>query len=373
MNVEIILRMVKPYINEKTITYNEFDCIFSFLSRKEQYVVVDILEKNGINLRDENESEDIDITDFIYDNKMIKSDKILESELRTKNAIGILYDESIFNDVKKEKNAHLEIHKNIKQSNEVLCKLIQQGDKQAKQDLCVKNKRLVDKYAVSYEKYYGNRLLFEDLEQAGMIGLIKAAEKFDFNHGTVFSTYAVFWIRQAIVREIFDNGFTIRLPAHLMESIVKITKLDNDYSIKQYNFNERMQAISKDLNFSIDFIEYCLCLRQNYLVYSSLNLPIGEGQETELQDMLDSKDVSVEDMIVTNILHETLVQVMESLSEREQKVLRLRFGLEDGRARTLEEIGKDFNVTRERIRQIEEKALKKLRHPTRICKLKDFL
>lgn len=373
MNIEIILKMVKPYLNEKTITYNEFDCIFSFLSRKEQYVVADILDKNGISLRDEIEPEDIDITDFVYNNEMIKLDGVLEHESKTNNKIRILHDENIFNDVKKEKDEHLIIYKNIKQSNEVLCKLIQKGDKQAKQDLCVKNKGLVDKYAVFYEKYYGNHLLFEDLEQAGMIGLIKAAEKFDFNQGTVFSTYAVFWIRQSIVREIFDNGFAIRLPAHLMECIVKITRLDNDYAIKEYNFNDRMQAISKDLNFSVDFIEYCLCLRQNYLAYSSLNIPIGEAQETELQDMLDSKEVSVEDIIATNILHDMLVQVMESLSEREQKVLRLRFGLEDGRAWTLEEIGKDFNVTRERIRQIEEKALQKLRHPTRICKLKDFL
>ena len=196
---DIILQMVQPYVKDGAITYDEFDGVFDILSLKEQYAVTDVLYSNGINLIDKH----IEISD-------LNLEAITEIENDSNNEFEILYDESLFKDVGfSEADENLTISKEIKQSNEVLCNLIQRGNRQAIQDLCIKNKRLVDKYVLLYQKRYGNRLDFEDLEQVGYVGLIRAAQKYDANQGTVFSTYAVFWIRQAITREIMDNGLSL--------------------------------------------------------------------------------------------------------------------------------------------------------------------
>jgi len=364
MNDDIVLKMVKPYIKNDAITYKDFEKIFSFLSKREQYSITDILAENKILLQDfeytsensnENEGESID-----------EDDTIEEFE--------ILYNDNIFKDSSSSENEEtLQVFDNIKQSNEILCHLIQEGNNQAKQDLCIKNKRLVDKYASAYEKYYGNHLSFDDIEQVGMIGLIKAAERFDFNLGTAFSTYAVFWIRQTIIREIYDNGFAIRVPVHMMERIAKVTGLDNKYALQELCFKDRLQAISNEMQCPVEFIEHCLMIRQNYLSYSSLNTPVGEAEETELQDLVrDEEAASVEDIVESSDLHALLMQILDTLTEREQKVLILRYGLLDEKKRTLEEVGKIFKVTRERIRQIEAKALRKCRHPSRSRKIKDY-
>ena len=360
---DIILQMVQPYVKDGAITYDEFDGVFDILSLKEQYAVTDVLYSNGINLIDKH----IEISD-------LNLEAITEIENDSNNEFEILYDESLFKDVGfSEADENLTISKEIKQSNEVLCNLIQRGNRQAIQDLCIKNKRLVDKYVLLYQKRYGNRLDFEDLEQVGYVGLIRAAQKYDANQGTVFSTYAVFWIRQAITREIMDNGYAIRIPVHMMERINKVISIDNSLGSKGLNLSERMKTISDELGLSYEEVKECLIIKNNYLTYSSLNSPIGEDEESELGDLLSVDETEQTDEVAMQIfLREQLQEVLQTLTEREQKILVLRFGLEDGHARTLEEVGQLFNVTRERIRQIEEKALRKMRHPSRSRKLKDY-
>lgn len=360
---DIILQMVQPYVKDGAITYDEFDGVFDILSLKEQYAVTDVLYSNGINLIDKH----IEISD-------LNLEAITEIENDSNNEFEILYDESLFKDVGfSEADENLTISKEIKQSNEVLCNLIQRGNRQAIQDLCIKNKRLVDKYVLLYQKRYGNRLDFEDLEQVGYVGLIRAAQKYDANQGTVFSTYAVFWIRQAITREIMDNGYAIRIPVHMMERINKVISIDNSLGSKGLNLSERMKTISDELGLSYEEVKECLIIKNNYLTYSSLNSPIGEDEESELGDLLPVDETEQTDEVAMQIfLREQLQEVLQTLTEREQKILVLRFGLEDGHARTLEEVGQLFNVTRERIRQIEEKALRKMRHPSRSRKLKDY-
>lgn len=236
----------------------------------------------------------------------------------------------------------------------------------------MKNKRLVDKYVVAYQKKYGNRLDFEDLEQVGFMGLIKAANKFELHQGNVFSTYAVFWIKQAISREIMDNGYAIRIPVHMMERINKVVRVENRYI--DLSIEERIKKVSEGLAMSEEAVRECLILRKNYLSYASLNAPVGDQEDTELGEMiLEASVLSVEDTVIDRELRCALEDVMSTLTQKEQKILRLRFGMDDGHAKTLEEVGKQFNVTRERIRQIEAKALRKLRHPSRVEKIKDYL
>lgn len=357
MNEEIILSMVSPYVKDGSITYDQFDGLFSILSIKEQYGVVEFLRAKGINLVDKQVNED---------------EFVLEVDNDENDEFEILYDKSVF----KDQGVSDEIiftNAVVKQSNENLCALIQQGNRQAAQDLCVKNKRLVDKYVLGYQKRYGNRLDFEDLEQVGFIGLIKAAQKFDTGQGTAFSTYAVFWIKQSISREIMDNGYAIRIPVHMMERINKVIALDNQLGSNGRNIQERIEGISDETGLSEEEVRECLILKKNYLIYASLDSPVGEEEESVLGEMVpDREALSVEELAEGNILRELLKACLDTLQEREQKVIRLRFGLDDGRARTLEEIGKEFGVTRERIRQIEAKALRKLRHPSRSRRLKDF-
>ncbi|MDU1586853.1 MAG: sigma-70 family RNA polymerase sigma factor [Clostridium sp.] len=368
MNEELILKLVEPYVKDGYITYKQFDNIFNFLSRKEQYIVSDLLFIHNINLCDEsnqkiileNHEKEIGSPEIDYDSKEFE----------------ILYDENLFKDSKSISNQsnNLMVNRKIKQSNEILCTLIQDGNLQAKQDLCVKNKKLVDKYAIPYTSYYGNHLDFEDIEQVGFLGLIKAAEKFDVSKGNAFSTYAVYWIRQAIVREIYDNGFAIRIPVHMMDHINKVTRLDNSFAVKGIRYEERLKLISDEIGYPQEFVEQCLVIRRNYLSYSSLDIPIGEEEEMKIGEVLTDKEVPlVEEIVESHLLREALENAISTLKEREEEVLRLRYGFDDGRQRTLEEVGHEFNVTRERIRQIEAKALSRLRHPSRSRKLKDFL
>lgn len=365
MKEDLILSMVQPYVKDGSITYEQFDVIYDMLSLKEQYAVSEILYKNGIYLVDE--EEQIDEEAYI-----IEKDEELDGDY--KEEIPILYDEELFKDSHylDDDKENLVVSKDIKQSNEILCTLIQQGNRQAVQDLCVKNKRLVDKYVVAYQKKYGNRLDFEDLEQVGFMGLIKAANKFELHQGNVFSTYAVFWIKQAISREIMDNGYAIRIPVHMMERINKVVRVENRYI--DLSIEERIKKVSEGLAMSEEAVRECLILRKNYLSYASLNAPVGDQEDTELGEMiLEASVLSVEDTVIDRELRCALEDVMSTLTQKEQKILRLRFGMDDGHAKTLEEVGKQFNVTRERIRQIEAKALRKLRHPSRVEKIKDYL
>ncbi|MCR5701819.1 MAG: sigma-70 family RNA polymerase sigma factor [Lachnospiraceae bacterium] len=367
MNEDIILKMVQPYLKDNTITYREFDNIFEFLSLKEQYVVVEILFSKGILLVEDDTNSELESVNV--DEEVVIND----TEIDELDDFEILYDEDIFKD-KNNSDDNVVYYKDVRQSNDMLCMLIQEGNMQARQDICVKNKLLVDKYVNAYLRYFGNHLDFEDLEQVGFIGLLKAAEKYDIRRDSAFSTYAVFWIKQSIVREVMDNGFVIRVPVHVMEQIGKMTRLDNEYSFKGYDFNERIVLVASDMQIPEEKVQYLLGVRQHYLSYSSLNTPVGEEEDTELEDLYyDKSQELIEDVVSSTMLREQLVEVFSTLTEREQKVLRLRYGLDDGRNRTLEEVGKEFNVTRERIRQVEAKALRKLRHPARSRKLRDYL
>lgn len=367
MNEEIVLSMVRPYVKDDAITYDEFDRIFSILSRKEQYAITDILYKNGIDLVDSHIEDDVLVLDVERGDGF---DEDLEDD-----SFEILYDESIFKDsgVHESQVESLIIYKNIRQSNEILCSLIQQGNRQAVQDLCIKNKRLVDKYVIAYVKRYGNHLDFEDLEQVGFIGLIKAAQRFNIHQGTVFSTYAVFWIKQSISREIMENGYPIRIPVHLMEKINKVVAIHNKLAGEGIPSHERILQIADILGCSDNDVRECLRLKANIIGYTSLDVPIGEESDTEVGDFVPvEEEYSVEQMALNKALRHEMESIMTTLSPKEQDVLKLRFGWDDNRPRTLEEIGSKYRLTRERIRQIEAKALRKMRHPTRSRRLKVF-
>ena len=366
MNEEIILNMAQPYVRDSSITYDEFDNIYSVLSRKEQYTVVEILFAQGINLVDKHVEEDTLVLDI---------DDPDENDFNCDDDFEVLYDESLFKDkcFDHETINELVVHKVIKQSNGILCSLIQEGNKQAMQDLCVKNKKLVDKYVIAYEKRYGNRLDFEDLEQVGFMGLITAAQKFNTSQGAAFSTYAVYWIKQAISREIMDNGYAIRIPVHMMERINRVVAAENRLSGLDIAFRNRVTIIANELGITEENVLECLTLKKNYLSYSSLDLSIGEDGETELGEIIpDEGAKSLEAIIMDKELRKEMLKLLEVLKPRERKVIELRYGWNDEKARTLEEIGEMFGVTRERIRQIEAKAIKKLSNSRKSKQLRVF-
>ena len=213
----------------------------------------------------------------------------------------------------------------------------------------------------------------DDLKQVGFLGLIKAAQKFSIHQGTAFSTYAMYWIKQSISREIMDNGYAIRIPVHMMERINKVAAIDNRLSIEHVDLQSRIHMIALELDLTEEDIIECLVLRKNYLAYASLDVPIGEDEESLLGDFIptDEED-SVESIVFGHELHNTLAETLSTLTARERTILELRFGWNDAKPHTLEEVGKEFNVTRERIRQIEAKALRKMKHPSRSGKLKPF-
>jgi len=248
-----------------------------------------------------------------------------------------------------------------------LAKRMEKGDKEAKKRLAEANLRLVVSIA---KRYVGRGMLFLDLIQEGNLGLIKAVEKFDYEKGFKFSTYATWWIRQAITRAIADQARTIRIPVHMVETINKLIRVSRQL-LQELGREPMPEEIAKEMNMSVDKVREIMKISQEPV---SLETPIGEEEDSHLGDFIPDDDAQAPaEAAAFTLLKEQLIDVLDTLTPREEKVLRLRFGLDDGRARTLEEVGKEFNVTRERIRQIEAKALRKLRHPSRSKKLKDYL
>ena len=319
----------------------------------------DTLESLGIDVVEDMAEESFDDLEFIAAAQE-EEEEDLENAL---NADGIAIDDPVKVYLKEIGRVPL-----LSPDEEVtLAVRIAEGDESAKKRLSEANLRLVVSIA---KRYLGRGMQFLDLIQEGNLGLIKAVEKFDYTKGFKFSTYATWWIRQAITRAIADQARTIRIPVHMVETINKVKKISSQL-LHTNGHEPTAEEISDELDMPVDKVREIMRVAQEPV---SLETPIGEEEDSHLGDFIPDDDAPApQDAASHTLLKEQLSEVLDTLTPREEKVLRLRFGLEDGRSRTLEEVGKEFNVTRERIRQIEAKALRKLRHPSRSKKLKDFL
>ena len=310
---------------------------------------------------DEAELLNLDVDDLEHDDDMVIEDGNVDLEASLPK--GITVDDPVRMYLKEIGKVPL-----LSADEEIeLAKKMEMGDEEAKKKLCEANLRLVVSIA---KRYVGRGMLFLDLIQEGNLGLIKAVDKFDWRKGYKFSTYATWWIRQAITRSIADQARTIRIPVHMVETINKLIRVSRQL-LQEYGREPSPDEIAAEMDISEEKVREILKIAQEPV---SLETPIGEEEDSHLGDFIPDEEVPAPaEAAAFSMLKEQLVEVLDTLTEREQKVLKLRFGLEDGRARTLEEVGKQFDVTRERIRQIEAKALRKLRHPSRSKKLKDYL
>ena len=333
------------------------------ISKEEIDEIYDRVEKNGISLVDSREPNSEELVDEEGDDDGIVLTKTGEIDVEATVPKTLPTDDPVRMYLKEIGKVSL---LTADEERELAIRM-EQGDEEAKKKLCESNLRLV----VSIAKRYLNRgLSFLDLIQEGNLGLIKAVDKFDYTKGYKFSTYATWWIRQAITRSIADQARTIRIPVHMVETINKLIRISRQL-LQEYGREPTSEEIAKEMGITVEKVREIKKISQDPV---SLETPIGEEEDSHLGDFIPDDDVPAPvDAAAYSMLKEQLMEVLDTLSDREKKVLMLRFGLEDGRPRTLEEVGKEFNVTRERIRQIEAKALRKLRHPSRSKKLKDYL
>lgn len=350
---------VSEFLGNIDLDKDEMDDMYEQLFAKGITVVSEV-EPDELELR---ELEDEDVEDPDVKVAMEETDESKEIDLESTIPKGIAVDDPVRMYLKEIGKVPL-----LSAQEEIeLAKRMEAGDEEAKQKLCEANLRLVVSIA---KKYVGRGMLFLDLIQEGNLGLIKAVDKFDWKKGYKFSTYATWWIRQAITRSIADQARTIRIPVHMVETINKLIRVSRQL-IQEKGREATPEEIAQEMGISEEKVREILKIAQEPV---SLETPIGEEEDSHLGDFIPDDDVPAPaEAAAFSMLKEQLVEVLDTLTEREQKVLKLRFGLEDGRARTLEEVGKRFDVTRERIRQIEAKALRKLRHPSRSKKLKDYL
>ena len=333
------------------------------ISKEEIDEIYDRVEKNGISLVDSREPNSEELVDEEGDDDGVVLTKTGEIDVEATVPKTLPTDDPVRMYLKEIGKVSL---LTADEERELAIRM-EQGDEEAKKKLCESNLRLV----VSIAKRYLNRgLSFLDLIQEGNLGLIKAVDKFDYTKGYKFSTYATWWIRQAITRSIADQARTIRIPVHMVETINKLIRISRQL-LQEYGREPTSEEIAKEMGITVEKVREIKKISQDPV---SLETPIGEEEDSHLGDFVPDDDVPAPvDAAAYSMLKEQLMEVLDTLSDREKKVLMLRFGLEDGRPRTLEEVGKEFNVTRERIRQIEAKALRKLRHPSRSKKLKDYL
>jgi RNA polymerase primary sigma factor len=358
--IKTLLAMAKKKKN--VLEYQEISDHFADLHLEEEQMdeILDALEKSGIDvLRITDDDDDIPDEELLLSDE----DEVDMENLDLSIPDGISIEDPVRMYLKEIGKVPL-----LSAEEEIeLAKRMENGDQEAKKRLAEANLRLVVSIA---KRYVGRGMLFLDLIQEGNLGLIKAVEKFDYRKGYKFSTYATWWIRQAITRAIADQARTIRIPVHMVETINKLIRVSRQL-LQELGREPTPEEISEEMGMPVDRVREILKISQEPV---SLETPIGEEEDSHLGDFIQDDNVPVPAEAASfTLLREQLVEVLGTLTEREQKVLRLRFGLDDGRARTLEEVGKEFNVTRERIRQIEAKALRKLRHPSRSRKLKDYL
>ena len=346
---------------KNVLEYQEISDFFADLPLEEEQLenVLEALEKSGIDVLRITEEDDVDDEEII----LTEEDEVDVENIDLSVPDGISIEDPVRMYLKEIGKVPL-----LSAEEEIeLAKKMEVGDEEAKKRLAEANLRLVVSIA---KRYVGRGMLFLDLIQEGNLGLIKAVEKFDYRKGYKFSTYATWWIRQAITRAIADQARTIRIPVHMVETINKLIRVSRQL-LQELGREPLPEEIAEEMNMPVERVREILKISQEPV---SLETPIGEEEDSHLGDFIQDDNVPVPaDAAAFTLLKEQLVEVLGTLTEREQKVLRLRFGLDDGRARTLEEVGKEFNVTRERIRQIEAKALRKLRHPSRSRKLKDYL
>ena len=357
--IKALLSMAKKKKN--VLEYQEITEFFTDMPLEEEHFekILEMLESSGVDVLRITETDDVDDEEII----LTEEDEVDVENIDLSVPDGISIEDPVRMYLKEIGKVPL-----LSAEEEIeLAQKMEQGDQEAKKRLAEANLRLVVSIA---KRYVGRGMLFLDLIQEGNLGLIKAVEKFDYRKGYKFSTYATWWIRQAITRAIADQARTIRIPVHMVETINKLIRVSRQL-LQELGREPSPEEIAEEMNMPAERVREILKISQEPV---SMETPIGEEEDSHLGDFIEDDNVPAPaDAAAFTLLKEQLVEVLGTLTEREQKVLRLRFGLDDGRARTLEEVGKEFNVTRERIRQIEAKALRKLRHPSRSRKLKDYL
>ena len=357
-NKEKMINIIQNAKKEGKITYGELASQLEDATAEQIEEIFDNLEGLGVNvIKDDLEEEEPDPDD------LEEVEEIDLEEIDVTNIEGVNIDDPVRMYLREiGKISLLTYDEELELARRVL-----DGDEEAKRKLAESNLRLVVSIA---KKYVGRGMLFLDLIQEGNMGLIKAVEKFDYTKGYKFSTYATWWIRQAITRAIADQARTIRIPVHMVETINKLIRTSR-HLLQQLGREPTPEEIAKEMEISVEKVLEIQKIAQDPV---SLETPIGEEDDSHLGDFIQDDDSPApQDSVAYTLLREQLEEVMNTLTPREAKVLKLRFGLEDGKARTLEEVGREFMVTRERIRQIEAKALRKLRHPSRSKKLKDYM
>ena len=360
----LTLSEIMEAFSETELDKDQVENLYETLGNLGIEIIEDKTQKADVDFSDNDNDLMVDDNfDGVSDDELKKEDDVEMDKIDLSLPKGISIDDPVRMYLKEiGKIPLLKPHEEIEYA-----KRMMEGDEVAKQRLVEANLRLVVSIA---KRYVGRGMLFLDLIQEGNLGLIKAVEKFDYERGFKFSTYATWWIRQAITRAIADQARTIRIPVHMVETINKLIRVSRQL-LQELGRDPKPEEIAKEMDMSEEKVREIMKIAQDPV---SLETPIGEEEDSHLGDFIPDEDaLAPTEAAAYSLLKDQIEEVLGSLNEREQKVLKLRFGLEDGRARTLEEVGKEFDVTRERIRQIEAKALRKLRHPSRSKKLRDYL